>query len=41
MFVIVVIAVLINLWLSRRREKWTGSKSVIPVTAIERQEAAT
>jgi len=41
MFVIIVIAVLINLWLARRREKWTGSRNVIPVTAIERQEAAT
>jgi cellobiose transport system permease protein len=41
MFLIIVIAVLINLWLARRREKWTGSRNVIPVTAIERQESAT
>lgn len=40
MFVIIVLAVLINLWLARRREKWTGSRSVVPVTAVEREEAA-
>jgi cellobiose transport system permease protein len=35
MFVIILIAVLINLWLARRRE----GRSVIPVNPIKRQEA--